>query len=177
MQPRSQPQSTPSATPTHGPGSASPAAAQQRAATSDMHNPHHATSQEPGNAESDTQSHATDLPSTSDQGSSHVASPSPAANSPEGNVQQHHSPAAALPTTSQLQGSMTRPQARYAWPVVNRRRGQESNGILLDNYSAVVSDSDTSEEEAAVQQPVHLLGNINARTIQSGAWLVQWTWI
>ncbi len=58
-------------------------------------------------------------------------------------------------------------QARRAWPLVRRRRADGSSGVLIDNYSSVVSDSDTSEDEQP-QQPGSLLGGINAKQIQSG---------
>lgn len=77
--------------------------------------------------------------------------------------------AAAAASTSGRQSSTGRRAGRRAWPVVNRRRGQESNGILVDQYSTVVSDSDTSEEEDA-HQSAPLLGSINAASIQSGQW-------
>ncbi|KAL0051417.1 hypothetical protein WJX82_007067 [Trebouxia sp. C0006] len=57
--------------------------------------------------------------------------------------------------------------ARCAWPLVRRRRADGSSGVLIDNYSSVVSDSDTSEDEQ-LQQPGFLLGGINAKQIQSG---------
>ncbi len=58
-------------------------------------------------------------------------------------------------------------QARRAWPLVRRRRADGSSGVLIDNYSSVVSDSDTSEDEQP-QQPDSLLGGVNAKQIQSG---------
>ena len=169
MQPHSQSRSAPSGVPTHPVIPAGHPEAQRQAAASEMGSPCHSTSQQPGESALHQQSPTTGLPRTSGQGSNHGAVPSAAAASQDNTMQrQGHSPTAVLPSTSQLQGSMTRPQARRAWPVVNRRRGQESNGVLVDNYSAVVSDSDTSEEEEEAQQPVHLLGNLNAKTIQSG---------
>ena len=81
--------------------------------------------------------------------------------------------AAAASSTSGRQASIGRRLRRRAWPVVNRRRGQESNGILVDKYSTVVSDSDTSEEED-MHQSAPLLGGINAGSIQSGDWMLLW---
>ena len=77
-------------------------------------------------------------------------------------------------SSSQRQASTSAPdkaagmaQARRAWPLVRRRRADGSSGVLIDNYSSVVSDSDTSEDEQP-QQPGSLLGGINAKQIQSG---------
>lgn len=77
-------------------------------------------------------------------------------------------------SSSQTQASTSAPdkaagtaQARRAWPLVRRRRADGSSGVLIDNYSSVVSDSDTSEDEQP-QQPGSLLGGINAKQIQSG---------
>ncbi len=77
-------------------------------------------------------------------------------------------------SSSQTQASTSAPdraagkaQARRAWPLVRRRRADGSSGVLIDNYSSVVSDSDTSEDEQP-QQPASLLGGINAKQIQSG---------
>lgn len=73
----------------------------------------------------------------------------------------------AAASTSGRQSNTGGRSGRRAWPVVNRRKGQESNGILVDQYSGVVSDSDTSEDED-VHQSAPLLGSINAKSIQSG---------
>ncbi|DBB16646.1 TPA: hypothetical protein ACH3X3_014900 [Trebouxia sp. C0006] len=77
-------------------------------------------------------------------------------------------------SSSQMEASTSAPdraarkaQARCAWPLVRRRRADGSSGVLIDNYSSVVSDSDTSEDEQ-LQQPGFLLGGINAKQIQSG---------
>ena len=77
-------------------------------------------------------------------------------------------------SSSQMEASTSAPdraarkaQARCAWPLVWRRRADGSSGVLIDNYSSVVSDSDTSEDEQ-LQQPGSLLGGINAKQIQSG---------
>ena len=56
---------------------------------------------------------------------------------------------------------------RRAWPLVRHKPGDGGSGVLIDKYSSVVSDSDTSEEEE-VQQPARLLRNVNAKEIQSG---------
>lgn len=75
---------------------------------------------------------------------------------------------------SQTQASMSAPDraagkalAQRAWPLVRRRRADGTSGVLIDNYSSVVSDSDTSEDEQP-QQPGSLLGGISAKQIQSG---------
>ena len=73
----------------------------------------------------------------------------------------------AAASTSGRHSSTGRRPGRRAWPVVNRRRGQESNGPLVDQYSTAVSDSDTSEEED-MHQLTPLLGSLNAESIQSG---------
>jgi len=64
-------------------------------------------------------------------------------------------------SSSQTQASTSAPD-RAASNAQARR-----SGVLIDNYSSVVSDSDTSEDEQP-QQPGSLLGGINAKQIQSG---------
>ncbi len=81
-----------------------------------------------------------------------------------------HAEAALLqsePSTSAPGSRTSRVHSKRPWPLVRRGKGDGSSGVLVDKYSSVVSDSDTSEEED-MQQPDSLLGNINAKEIQSG---------
>ena len=136
------------------------ALAQQEAAKSEEVSPSQATPP----PVSTTSAEGPSATSSSEDPDSHAASSS------EGSLQPRNDAAMTAASSWERQSSTGRLPARRAWPVVNRRRGQESNGILVDKYSTVVSDSDTSEDEE-VQQPAPLLGNISAKSIQSG-WLL-----
>ena len=126
-----------------------------------------APSQDPGRSAPAEDSSATTPSGSSEGSSSHANSVA----SPGDSLPPQVDAAAAASSTSGRQASIGRRLRRRAWPVVNRRRGQESNGILVDKYSTVVSDSDTSEEE---DQSAPLLGGINAGSIQSGEWILLW---
>lgn len=116
--------------------------------------------------------------STSEAHSRSAQAPSSSARS-EGNPEATSSAARSTgvqtsAAASHAQPSMTAPAcgtatspARCAWPLVRHKSGDGGSGVLIDKYSSVVSDSDTSEEEE-VQQPARLLRNINAKEIQSG---------
>ena len=143
------------------------ALAQQEAAKSEVSSSQAALSlapsQDPGSTATAEGSSATMPSGSSEDPSSHADAVASMGSSlrPQGDE------AAAAASTSGRQSSTGRRPGRRAWPVVNRRRGQESNGILVDQYSTVVSDSDTSEEEDA-HQSAPLLGSISAASIQSG---------
>ena len=130
---------------------------------------HLAATQEAASTSSGGAAAAARPSSSSGDPTSHAASPSEV---PVSSTYPQGSAASTAGSASERPSSSTgRLRERRAWPVVNRRRGQESNGLLIDKYSAVVSDSDTSDEEE-VQQLAPLLGNISAKSIQSGWWLV-----
>ena len=79
-------------------------------------------------------------------------SPTASAMSPASNAARH-------------QTSATSPPQR-PWPLVRRKRPDGSEGVLLDNYSTVVSDSDSSGNELQ-PAPQSLLRGISAKQIQS----------
>lgn len=146
------------------------ALAQQEAMKSEDARPsqairHIAMLQEPVSTSSAGESSAASPSTSSEDTASHAASPL------EGSLYSQENTATAAGSSSDRPSSTGRLRERRAWPVVNRRRGQESNGLLIDRYSTVVSDSDTSDEEE-VQQSAPLLGHISARSIQSGWWLL-----
>lgn len=141
------------------------ALAQQEAAKSEEAGPSQAAlslgqPQEPSSTAPAKTSSATRAAGTSEDPSSHAAAVASSGSSVS-------SRAAATSKPTQRQSSSGRQARRRAWPVVNRRRGQESNGILVDEYSSAVSDSDTSEDEEA-HQSAPVLGGISAKSIQSG---------
>ena len=143
------------------------ALAQQEAAKSEV-NSSPAAFQDPGRSAPAEGASATIPSGSSEDSSSHADAVASPGSSPR---PQDDAAAAAAASTSGRQSSAGRRPGRRAWPVVNRRRGQESNGILVDKYSSVVSDSDTSEEEE-LHQSAPLLGGINAGLIQSGWWMM-----
>lgn len=142
------------------------ALAQQEAVKSEGTRPspaicHLAATQEAASTSSGGAALAARPSSSSEDLASHAASPLEGSHRPQGSA------ASTAGSTSERPSSTGRPREQRAWPVVNRRRGQESNGLLIDKYSAVVSDSDASDEEEVLQS-APLLGNISARSIQSG---------
>ncbi|KAL3142995.1 hypothetical protein ABBQ38_003276 [Trebouxia sp. C0009 RCD-2024] len=142
------------------------ALAQQEAVMSEGARPspasrHLAATQEAASTRSGGAPSAARPSSSSEDPVSHAAPPLEGSRHPQGSA------ASTAGSTSDRPSSTGTLREQRAWPVVNRRRGQESNGLLIDKYSAVVSDSDTSDEEEVLQS-APLLGNISAKSIQSG---------
>ncbi|DBA99922.1 TPA: hypothetical protein ACH3X1_013804 [Trebouxia sp. C0004] len=183
----SQPQSpavpaTPAASKAHGAATTQPDRCLWPQAQSKQA-PTHAAKQPAGMPSSDLTRSAAAQTSTSSP-ASHTAAPSSNLAAASGSGAQPQDSGAHAATnaergqadasSSQTQASTSAPdravgktQPWRAWPLVRRRRPDGSSGVLIDNYSSVVSDSDTSEDEQP-QQRGSLLGGINAKQIQSG---------
>lgn len=109
--------------------------------------------------------------SSSSAGSTgHAAQPQALTEQASSSIEGGHSDASSShsqASTSAGERSAAKGQARRAWPLVRHRKADGTSGVLIDKYSSVVSDSDTSDDEQVVQ-PAPLLTNISAKEVQSG---------